>query len=111
MAPMWQYPVSFDGPVPSLQAIQDLLSENSGLAIRLEIGEMGGKFYHPEFSDPIEFQVKDNAFVLFGRLRKRSYLQWALLNTLAELGGSVPVDIPGWAKAKWETRRWWRFLR
>jgi hypothetical protein len=117
MVAIWETRIQFCEQAPPIREIQERLSWKTGLEIdwidKTQAHDISGGFAYPEFDYVVEFYVDGNTFVICPGMRSRSYLQWALLDTVIELGGIYKSDkpVPHWAKKTWKERKWWQFLR
>src|SRR4051812_15413626 len=104
-------PVRFPGALPSLEALQQRVSERTGLAIELQRGTHGNaELFHSEFPSACDLLVgPDRISLLHGP--SMSYLEYATLASLVDLGGEYTGEkLPKFVNTKWHDRKWWQFF-
>ena len=114
----------FSSAVPSRDEIRAHLVRRTGLAVELvDNGKWGDGYWKasvraPEFKRTLNFyQMAVDAVAVddlptsgWSTKTSWSYLEWAVLDTLREMGGAPswkPLTIPKYVSLPWSARKWW----
>lgn len=102
--------VKFDGPSPTIERVAARFRELTG--IELVVDKADGTPYvlvAPPLKGDVEFSYGGGVQLVMFRLRVlRGYLEWALVWTLRDLGGQIPLRaVPAYARVPWSSLSWY----
>ena len=110
---LFKVPVRFSEGPPSLAALQQRVSERTGLAIKLHCDPDGNaELESPEFPRPCELTVgPDHISLTLPAINSWSYLEYVTIASLVDLGGKSPYEtLPKYVNTRWHDRKWWQFI-
>lgn len=100
--------IPFVGSVPSPAMIRDRVRASTGIDVDMIVDHGSGVLKSNEFRRPCEFAIHPDKVTLDLPPGAWSYLEYATLAALIDMGGEYPKPLPDFARMKWQDRRWWQ---
>lgn len=101
---MQRISIKFPHPAPSTELVLAALVRRSGIDSSSSTDVSGGTFVeNDEFNCWFYIRSEVNSIYIKCEIGQTSFLFWAVLATLRDLGAEYPGPIPEYADKKWES--------